>query len=168
MMLPIDEPTTDAEPLLVSETELSTALRSLFASARDEMFEDGMESGFARELQRLIRQGGNQVTAELYYLVTHEKVDSTSSPPVNPAVAAEALRWLGLMHDPATYSYRLALLQRSLNSSAACVRDGELLGLSFMKDRKAIPHLGEAMAREKIPQLRRYMERVLSKLERMG
>lgn len=130
---------------------------TLFEEDIDQDFEDGMESRFSRELLSLVRKYGNFAMNEINYLINHKGVNSE--------VAAEALLWLGDIDHPATYDYRLWLLERSLGSSSSRVRDRAALGLASMADPHAIPYIREAIDRETCTELREYMVHVIEELD---
>ena len=130
---------------------------AVFGEALDQDFEDGMKSNFSEQLLSLVRRYGISAMSEISYLITHERVNSE--------VASEALRWLGRMSDPLTRSYRLWLLERSLASTSARVRDGAALGLGSMGDPEAVPYVRQAIERESCVELREDLEQVLEELE---
>jgi hypothetical protein len=148
---------------------LCAKMAALFAAAKDEYFEDGMESEFSRGLIRLIGEYGEKAVIELAFLILHDQV--------NAEIAAEALRWLGHMEGPGgpaptqsrqdmrSYQRRLWLLERSLFTTSARLRDGAALGLASLDDPHAIRHLRKAIAQEPYPELRSDMVQVLAQLE---
>jgi hypothetical protein len=136
---------------------LCAKMAALFAVAKDEYFEDGMESEFSRGLIRLIGEYGEKAVIELAFLILHDQV--------NAEIAAEALRWLGHMEDRRSYQRRLWLLERNLFTSSVRIRDGAVLGLTSLDDPHAIRYLRRAMNQEPYPELRRDMEQVLAQLE---
>lgn len=140
-----------------TSSDLQGALYSLFAAARDEVFEDGIENALSTGLMSLVHTGGNSAVSALVGIV--------QNPQVNPDVIAEALRWLGRMTDTATHMSRLRLLEQALSHSSGRVRDGAVIGLAYLDDRRAIPTLRNAIRREKIAELRDDMAQVLSQLE---
>ena len=152
-----DEAYENATGLHDRPPEIAESFRCLLMSGKNEIFEDGMESEFSRGLMDFIKKYGNDALAELAYFIVYEKVSME--------VAAEALRWLGLMNHPLSYHSRLWLLERSLRSRFARVRDGAALGLAFLDDPHAIPYLRQAIAREPIAELRGDMQQVLAQLE---
>lgn len=136
--------------------EIENKLQSLFCSAKEEDFEDGMESKFSRNLIALIQQYDElaiDILAEL--IVSHD---------VNLSVAAEALRWIGWMNHPYTHQKRRWLIEHALTSPYARIRDGAILGISYMDDPLSIHSLKWAIEHEKIASLRHDMEQVLSQL----
>ncbi len=131
---------------------------TLFAVAKGEVFEDGMESSFSRSLRDSVLAHGDCTVLECANLIMSERVD--------PDVASEALRLLGRMAHAPTYNFRLYLLRTGLSSSSALVRDGALVGLSLMDDAAALPSLSEAVKTEKVRWLKRDMQRVIEQLRR--
>jgi hypothetical protein len=152
-----EESSENATGLHDRPPELAESFRCLLMLAKDEIFEDGIENEFSKGFMALIKKYGNDALAELAYFIVYEKVSAE--------VAAEALRWLGLMDHLLSYHWRLWLLERSLNSRSARIRDGAVLGLSFLDDPDAIPYLRQAADREPVKELRSDMEQVLVQLE---
>jgi len=137
--------------------EIDRQIEALFEAAKEEIFEDGMETEFSKELVSLVNRYGNVAIEVMAHLIIHERV--------NAEVAAEALRWMGRIEHSPSYRYRLWLLARSLRCSSACIRDGAALGLSSMDDPNAIAHLEQAIQVEQIGELREDMAQVLAQLE---
>ncbi len=133
-------------------------IEGLFQAAKEEAFEDGVETYFSRRLVSLVKKYGDSAMELVSYLIDYEKV--------NPEVAAEALRWLGSMDHPATYQYRLWLAERSLRCSSSRVRDGAILALAYLDDPHAISPLKQAIERENIEELREDMSQILASLNR--
>lgn len=136
--------------------KLRQTLRELFAAAKEEVFEDGYESEFSKQLVSLVPRYGDDAMEPIIRLIVNNQV--------NPEVAAEALRWLGEMEDPVSRPSRLWLLERSLYSSSSRVRDGAILGLASLDDPHAIPYLRRAIEQEPCFELREDMEQVLEQL----
>lgn len=131
---------------------------SMFINAKEEVFEDGMESEFSRNLSEFVVSFGQPAMEAI--------IDLFLSNSLNTEVASESLRILGRLRHKITYRERLWLLERCLlYSPFARVRDGALLGLSFINDKLAIPPLKSAIEKEAIPELRHDMKRVLAQLE---
>jgi HEAT repeat protein len=137
--------------------DLDQQIIALFEAAREQNFEDGMESEFSKELIDVVKMHRVEAIEALASLLIEEKV--------NLEVASEALRWLGHMDHPASYRHRLWLLERSLRCSSPRVRDGATLGLAFLDDPQAIPYLKQAIQREQVYELRADMEQALAQLE---
>jgi len=136
--------------------DLYKKIETLFARAKDEDFEDGVESVFASDLKHIIKKYSTAMDA-LANLIVSERVDAE--------VASEALRSLARIEDPESYDFRLWLLERSLLSSSARVRDAAALGIASFNDPHAIPQLRAVISAEKCVELREDMEQVLEQLE---
>lgn len=133
---------------------------SLFAAARNENFEDGLDNAFSFELVRLVLKHGNTIIQIVSDVVLGERAA--------PDVAAEALRRLGEMQNEATRDARRALLEKSLECSSHTVRDGAVLGLSDLGDPQSIPSLQRAAAREQYKLLGANMVDLLERLKGIG
>ena len=141
----------------LSEIRIKRQMEKLFFAAREEVFEDGMESEFSRELVLSIKQYGDPVIEVIRELILNDSV--------SPEVASEALRWIGYIEHEDTRDARLRLLEQSLTSSSLRVRDGAVLGLSFLDDPRATGSLRKAMELEGSKLIRRNMQQVLEQLE---
>lgn len=137
---------------------LTEEVWTVFFRAGAEAFEDGMESLFAKELKSLIERHGRDALELIGALVEDSRAD--------PAVIGEALRWLGLVKYRASHEDRLAVLVRALGATSAQIRDGALLGLSFLNDPRAIIPLETAASHEKKAVLRRFMREVIAQLQK--
>jgi hypothetical protein len=136
---------------------LYSKIENIFWIAKGEIFEDGMESSFSRELISFVERYGNTVLESITCLIVYERVD--------PEVSGEALRWLGRIEHAESYKYRRWLLERSLSLSSTRVRDGAILGLASLDDKHAIPYLKLAIGKEQCFELKADMELVLEQLE---
>jgi hypothetical protein len=143
--------------LRTSSENVSSQLHELFSAAKEEVFESGMETSFSRKLLDLI----NQYNVAAMNAIT----DFILSGTMNAEIAAETLRWLGLMESDVCYGQRRWLLARCLRHSSERVRDAASLGLSYIDDSWAIPYLENAIRDEQIPELKHDMEQVLDQLK---
>lgn len=139
---------------------LNNKVNIIFAVAKEEIFEDGMESDFSRNLSEFILSFGHSAMDTIIPVILSERT--------NTEIVSEAFRVLGRLNHKTTYRDRLWLLERGLYSVSARVRDGAILGLAFMNDSIAIAPLKSAIERERIPELRQDMEQVLAQLEGNG
>ncbi len=131
-------------------------IATLFSSAKEEVFQDGMESDFSRNLVEFIICFDSAAVAALAdYMMDKE---------VNLEVVSEALRWLGQIKDFKTQHDRLWLLEHSLDSESAVVRDGAIVGLSAMDDPEAIPYLKKRLDQETNRLLRKDIQQLLEQL----
>ena len=121
-------------------TKIGNYIKGLFNAAKEEIFEDGIESQFSISLIKVIERHEEAALEVITNLIINESV--------NAEVASEALRWIGDMRHEPTHENRLNLLEQSLNCSSIKVRDGAVLGLSFLDDPRAIDSIKEAMKRE--------------------
>jgi hypothetical protein len=144
-------PVPDVESRLLNEY-----LHDLFLSALDEEFEDGVESKFSTGLVDFVRRYGEQAIKLLSGFIQNKTVNAES--------AAEALRWIGRMHDPITFRYRVWLLGLCLSARSLRVRDGAVLGLAFMDSTKTIPVLEAAVINEPSKELKQDMQHLLDHL----
>lgn len=134
--------------------DIDANLGEIFKLARWESFEDGVESDFSRALLSFIEQHGRlAMEAVDFFIRSASGADE---------IIAEALRWLGHMGGhPQTYEYRFYILVKSLEYLSPQVRDGALLGLSFLDDLRAVPPIEEAIKNEKCEGLREDMKQVI-------
>ncbi|RMF82800.1 MAG: HEAT repeat domain-containing protein [Chloroflexi bacterium] len=138
------------------QTSIVVEYQNLFSIARDEYFEDGIESDFSTELAKLFQRDGHQAVDIIANLLNDKHV--------NPEVVGETLRCIGEIENADTHLQRRLLLENSLRHSSPIVRDRAGLGLASMDDPAAIPALEQAIAREQIVQLREDLQQVLDQL----
>jgi hypothetical protein len=129
----------------------------IFGEAKNEYFEDGMESRFSRKLISLIRKYKQDAIEAITCLIVYEKVNSE--------VAGEALRWIGRMEHAESYMFRRWLLERSITLSSIYVKEGAILGIASMDDKHAIKYLQKAIEIESCNELKADMQQVLEQLE---
>jgi hypothetical protein len=139
------------------DEELEQWITSLFMVSSDEEFENGTISSFSHHLCSNIDRHGNAAMEIISYLFLYKNV--------NPEVLSEALRWLGRIDQVESHSYRLWLLERSLESPSIFVRDGAILGIAALDDPYAMPALRKAIEKETCEELRENMQAVLEQLE---
>jgi len=153
----MDTPFNAATSRTLNLGRAGVELDELRSSARDEVFEDGVESNFSIRFLNLFDRNPEPVLEVITALIVNRKMDDES--------AAETLRILGRITHHPTHSARLWLLERSLNSHSATVRDGALLGIASMDDSSAAPYLRKALLKEHITGLREDLEQALDLLE---
>ena len=139
--------------------DIDKKIEELFDFAKEQEFEDGMESEFSRGLISFIKKHGNDAVKAMTPIFIHEEK--------NAEILSEALRWIGRLEHPSSdlYLNRLWLLERCLFCSSPQVRDGATLGLASLNDPHAIYYLKQTIKREKYSELREDMEQVLLQLE---
>lgn len=147
----------NASTLPKNELKLQENLKLLFNCAKEEFFEDGIESQFAMSLEKIIHEYSSNAIIVLSNIILGEAVNSE--------IASEALRLVGRIKHPETYSIRLWLLEQSLNSNSTRIRDSAVLALDSINDPSSIDALKDAIVKESYSELREDMKDVLQQLE---
>lgn len=147
----------DASTRPKNELKLQENLEFLFNCAKEEFFEDGIESQFSMSLEKIIHEHSSNAIIVLSNIILSEDI--------NAEIASEALRLVGRIEHPETYSIRLWLLEQSLNSNSARIRDSAVLGLDSIDDPYSIDALKDAIVKESYSELREDMKQVLQQLE---
>lgn len=147
------------EPVrLTSDSDiLVDRLEKLFGAAHDETFEDGMNSIFSANLNRIIQTHG-AAAVNVLEMIIHARY-------VNVAIIEEALRQVGRIDDARTHNSRLFLLEHALESPNTRIRDAASIGIEAMDDPAAVPSLQKAIAKEQYEQLRQNLRDVLAQLQ---
>jgi hypothetical protein len=135
-------------------------LAQVFERSKEQIFEDGMESDFSKGIIAFVENHGDTAVDVLGDIIMSEPTDAET--------ASEALRWIGQMKHPLTHSSRLRLLERGLFCLSERIRDGAVLGLSFLDDSRAIPSLRKAIEIEPCAELRDDMIQVIEQLKSHG
>lgn len=141
----------------VSALDVEEEIDSLFHSARELTFEDGMDNQFSRAITNSILIYKSRAIQAIINGIVRGSWSNE--------VIGEALRLIGAIVDPMTHQLRLWLLAWCLNSVSPLVRDGASLGLSEMNDPSAIPYLQAAIDREQGSALRQDLIQVLEYLQ---
>lgn len=128
-------------------------LHWLFASARDEQFETGMDSLFSAGLQRLNDQHPFTVLRLLKSRLTTLNE--------NPEVLAEMLRWAAHQEALVLRHSVLALLVEGLYHTSSLVRDAAALGLAWLGGDEVVVPLQRAVERETVPELKDDLEELI-------
>jgi len=156
---PFERTASSTAITLAPRRDVGGVIENLFSVGRNELFEDGTESYFSKELVSLVKRHGELAILEIARIIITENADG--------AVAAEALKWMGRITQAGTHSFRRWLLLRGLTSSNPLVREGAGLGLSFMNDPASMPPLKQAIEREQIAELRDDLDQVLKQLQQL-
>ncbi len=155
-----EPPLSDADTSL-SGAELAPSLfvslaNNVFILARDEIFEDGVETEFSKRLVDFTKREVHNAMDAICSIVLSGKI--------KPDVVSETLRILGDIDDSRTFHTRLWLLERSLWNGNHKIRDGAIVGLSFLDTPVSIEPLQRVLAQETIPELKKDIEQVISQL----
>lgn len=138
---------------------LTQKLQWLFSEAQDETFADGMESNLSRGLQILLADYGEMAMNQIILLEEQEQITAE--------VLSETLRCLGNIDNNVAYSRRRWFLEYALQHPSIQVRDGAILGLSFLEDPRVVPALEAALCREHHDTLRADLQQVIGDLKEM-
>ena len=130
---------------------------ALFNVAKEEVLEDGIESGFSNGLIDLVMKYDQAAIDGITTLILDRSC--------NEELASEALRWLSRMEHSLTYDRRLWLFERCLASRSARIRDAASVALASLDDAHAITYLEEAISREQYDELRDDMTQILVQLK---
>jgi len=140
----------------VMHRSIARVLGVLLNGAREEHFEDGMDSNLSMGLRGLCRNYGADFASVLEERLKRQDVGAR--------ILTEILHTLGDIEDDATRDWRLATLADFLKSSSPLVRDAAAVGLSYLDDKKAAPYLREAIERESSKALRDDLRVILEQL----
>jgi hypothetical protein len=139
--------------------ELYEEFQTLLSAADAEKFEDGKESVFSKRLVSLVKKYGAVGVEVIKNIIFYENKE------INVALVAEAFRWLGNIDHPPSHAARLDLLELSLSFATSRLRDGAILGLSYLNDPHAIFYLKRAITSETSNELRKDRKQVLAQLK---
>lgn len=136
--------------------EVASRVQDLFLRAEGELAETGSAEDFGHRLQSIIREVGVPAVDAIAQAIQRRGT--------RDSLVFEALRHTGMIEHPPSYRRRFDLLVEGLNSPSPRVRDGAGLGLAFLDDPAAIPHLEEAIRKERVPDLKNDLQLVLDQL----
>ena len=139
-----------------SQDYIDKLVLNVFESCKDEYFEDGIDSSFAKQLTSLVFWYENKALLTISNLVHNNKV--------KPEISAETLCLLGRLDHLPTHEFRLWILERSLFAVHPLVRDGAGIGIASFDDPKAIPYLEKAIGKEALIGIRKDLTDVLAQL----
>lgn len=148
---------TDSAGNLDAGKDLYATLLNLFAAARQEDFEDGVHTDFSRKLVQIIEMLGIPAIEVIASIIINDKT--------NPAVSAEALKWISHINQSRTYEFRRWLLERSLQSPFSRIRDAALIGIAAIDDPHSMAAIKDAIVRETCQELREDLKQVLYQLD---
>ena len=139
------------------EDILVDRLRKMFGDARNEIFEDGIDTAFSDNLNCIIEDYHEVVIGAIKRIIHMNYV--------NAEVVEEALRQVGNMDDKRSHHSRLDLLEEELESSNPRIRDAASIEIEAMDDPRAIESLQKAINNEQCEQLRQNFQTVLMQLK---
>lgn len=147
--------TEDSELLL--EEQLFRYLGQIVREATDQVFLDGMESPFSRQLSLAIKVFGYVAIQSIERMLT--------SGEDNAEVFGELLRQLGSVEDPLTHHGRLMILIDNLQAPDPRIRDAAALGIAALDDPTALIAVQAALYHEASPNLRDNLNLVIGQLQ---
>lgn len=133
------------------------AIDRLFVIAESENFEDGMESNLTIGLATVLRQYPRLAFGILKGELSVRRISRR--------VLTEVLHFLGRFKGRGIADEQYSVVSAYLHHGSPVIRDAAAVGLSYMRDKRAIPVLEKAIANEKADSLRRDMEVVLAELK---
>lgn len=136
--------------------EVAAGIERLLAVARDETFQDGLESNLSVGLMALLRRFPTETMAVVSELIVARSVS-------NPIIC-ELLYTLGRAESPTTTDNRFALLVALLRDKLPLIRDAAGTALAYMDDARAIPYLKKAIDSETVVPLRLDLQAVVDQL----
>ena len=136
--------------------EARAEFQAILDGARHDIIEDGMPNTVSERLPELIKKHLDAVIPALV-----SAIEMGRTPPI---IAAEVLKTLGRLRNPASHATRRWVLERALNLSSPFIRDGAGLGLARLADPGAIPYLIRAIEAEPNPQIRADLQAVIDEL----
>ena len=138
--------------------QIVTELLEIFAVARYEYFEDGVETDFSRNIVQLVELYRESAVEAFRRMLSQNLLE--------PRLVAEAFRWFGQMEDSASHVKRRELLEKYLSHHSPYIRDGAMVGLAYMDDPAALDALRNALQHETITELRKYIQETINQLNR--
>ncbi len=150
-------PSINESTLVSVPPRVEAQLDRLFLAAHDEQFEVGMESRFSESLQNLFAYYPGEVLQSLKgRLLTNA---------VRPEVLTEMLQWASRQEAITVRGSVIDLLCTGLRSPSSLIRDTAASSLAHLDESIALPHLKQAIEREKVPELREDLEDLVRSLE---
>ena len=141
------------------DNRINIALENLFASLENEGFDTDPGYYLTNGLQDLFEKNGKRVVSIVSRLITQYNSNHEYH------TACEILKAMGRTTDEKTKADRFTLLTNALESEVPIIRDGAILGLSFMDDKAAISILRVLLEGETIPVLRENIKVAIKDLE---
>ena len=145
-----------AEPQPAGTGKLTQEFVRYINEARNERFEDGMESRFSERVRKSILSGGtNAVSAWAQALTFRDNAYETTE---------EFLRIIGDMRDQESHEKRREVLTTMLQHGKPAVRDAAGLGIAALNDPSTLPGVKEALDAESEEWVRRGLRQVAEQL----
>ena len=143
---------TDAEMV-----DLNTRIQDAFKEARREHFEDGYNSRFGSTLQQIIEFDGLDALSEIHRII--------GCPITQAETSRQALLAIASVRSPGTANTRRKIAEACLTHRNSTVRDGAVLALSQLRDRKSIDALKHALGQENVREMATDLRQAIEELE---
>lgn len=157
VLTPSQSETVDSDEMERRINGVRKELLDACEAAREEHFEDGMESKFSRTITRIFSKLGAEASVALSQII--------GSSLTNVEIAGEALRWMSRVDDESTTFAREIVLRECLDNASISIRDGAISGLATMDATGLIPNLKARLEREPNEYIKKRISRILTHLE---
>lgn len=147
---------TTAEPQHAGTGKLTEEFVGYINAARNERFEDGMESRFSQRVRKsILNDGSKAVSAWAHALTLRDDAYETTQ---------EFLRIIGDIKDPDSHDKRREVLTGMLQHGKPTVRDAARLGLAALDDPGTLLAVKEALDAEPEEWVRKGLRQVAEQL----
>lgn len=140
----------------VKEEIFKEKFNNLLILALDTIFEDGIENDFSRKIFQFIKYIG----IEFIFIIN----DYLSQKNKNINISYEILKIIGRSEDKQTKGIRRWLLEKNLNQKDYLIKDGAIIGLSYIDDPKSIPIIKNQISHEHNPAIIEDLKDLLEQL----
>jgi len=140
----------------LSDSLVRGEMAQIFRENAGEVFETGMDNKFRQRIKSMLNNYSRPTVDTLSEWIQGGVMDVE--------LLSESLRSVGASRDESTMEMRLELLVTALAHPSPIVRDSAIISLSDLANPLAIPHLKDALKKEKILSLRNDMMSVLEEL----
>lgn len=140
-----------------SDDSLKLAVRDQLNSFDYEGFDTDAAYYLTDSLAMLVEEKGKSVIRVIDELISEREISDNA--------IYETLRAIGRLQDDSTKTVRLELLLKLLQNKTPLIRDGTVVALSFLDDRRALPSLHMLLEKETVPILRENIKVAIKDLE---
>lgn len=119
------------------------------------LFETGEELELESEFKRLTKIYGSQVIDFIENIIDSNQVNTT--------ITGEFLRQIGSIENNDFLESQLRILKKFLSHKSPRVRDGAIMGLSYLKSDQVIPILDSAILTESDQFLLKVIQKILNR-----
>lgn len=138
---------------LINNGNVASQIDSVFEKNLDLLYQDEAYDEFSRELGLAVLAWESSALDSVFAKIDNQELKGE--------VITKTFETLARLSHPPTYNFRLWMMERFLLHRSPRIRDGALLGLSIMKDKRALPYLQEAEKLEQVVELKRNINKVI-------